>query len=127
MSWMLIAMGSALGGIARHATGLIVSQRWVSAFPWGTWTVNVAGSLAIGIAAACVAANDKNYAAQLTRDFVMIGFLGGFTTFSAFSLQTLQLLRQHAVGLAFANALGSVVVCLAAVWIGYALAERLTS
>jgi fluoride exporter len=127
VTYLLIAIGSALGGMARHAGTLFVTQRLGPNFPWGTLFVNVSGSFAIGIAAAFVAANAKTPAAQATRDFVMIGLLGGFTTFSAFSLQTLQLLRQHAFGLALANAVSSVLVCLAAVWIGYTLTERLTS
>jgi CrcB protein len=127
VTYLLIAIGSALGGIVRHASGLYVAQRFGQAFPWGTLFVNVAGSFAIGIAAAFVAANARSPAAQATRDVVMIGFLGGFTTFSAFSLQTLQLIRQHSFGLAFANVVGSVVLCLIAVWIAYALTERLTS
>ena len=127
MTYLLIAIGSALGGVARHACGVLIPQRFGQSFPWGTLFVNVTGSLAIGIAAAFVASHEKAAVAQTTRDFVMIGFLGGFTTFSAFSLQTLQLLKQHALGLAAANAATSVLTCLLAVWLGYTLTERLTS
>jgi fluoride exporter len=127
VTYLLIAIGSALGGAARHACGVLIAQRFGQSFPWGTLFVNVTGSLAIGIAAAFVASHEKAAAAQTTRDFVMIGFLGGFTTFSAFSLQTLQLLKQHELGLAAANVVGSLVSCLIAVWVGYMLTERLTS
>jgi len=127
VTYLLIAIGSALGGVARHACGVFVAQRFGQSFPWGTLFVNVTGSLAIGVVAAAVASQEKAAVAQTTRDFVMIGFLGGFTTFSAFSLQTLQLLKQQALGLAAANAVGSVITCLIAVWIGYTLTERFTS
>ena len=113
--------------MARHACGVFIAQRFGQSFPWGTLFVNVTGSLAIGVAAAIVASHGKAAVAQTTRDFVMIGFLGGFTTFSAFSLQTLQLLKQQALGLAAANVAGSVITCLIAVWIGYTLTERFAS
>jgi fluoride exporter len=125
MSWLFIAIGSALGGIARHALGLVVTQKWPSVFPWGTLTINVLGSLVIGACAAFIAVSQRSGAAQVLREFVMIGFLGGFTTFSAFSLQTLQLLRDGRLPFALANIGASVVVCLLAVWLGYALAARL--
>jgi fluoride exporter len=124
MSWLLIAIGSALGGIARHAVGLAVAQKWGSTFPWGTLTVNVAGSFAIGAFAAFIGISERPPTTQFVREFAMIGFLGGFTTFSAFSLQTLQLLRDGKIALAFANAGLSIVACLFAVWLGYALVAR---
>jgi CrcB protein len=127
MSWLLIAIGSALGGITRHATGLVLTQRVGGSFPWGTFTVNVLGSLAIGICGALVAQAQRVSDPQFTREFVMIGFLGGFTTFSAFSLQTLQLLRDGKSGLALANVGFSIAVCLAAVWLGYAIGSRVAT
>ena len=127
MSWLLIAIGSALGGVARHAVGVFVAQKWGSAFPWGTLTVNVVGSFSIGVLGALVAVSQRASSADVVRELVMIGFLGGFTTFSAFSLQTLQLLRDGRAGLALANVATSVVVCLVAVWLGYLLGQRLSA
>jgi fluoride exporter len=127
MTWVLIAIGSALGGIARHATGLLFTQRIGGMFPWGTFTVNALGSLAIGVCGAWVAQAQRDSPMQFTREFLMIGFLGGFTTFSAFSLQTLQLARDGKPGLALANVAFSILVCLAAVWLGYAIAARVTA
>jgi fluoride exporter len=125
MSWLLIAIGSALGGIGRHAVGLAVALKWGGTFPWGTLTVNVAGSFAIGAFAAFTGLSERPpTTTHFVREFVMIGFLGGFTTFSAFSLQTLQLLRDGKIALAFANAGLSIVACLFAVWLGYALLAR---
>lgn len=123
MSWLLVAIGSALGGVARHAVGLLVSQKWGSAFPWSTLTVNVAGSFAIGIFAAVIAGTQRASTADFVRELVIIGFLGGFTTFSAFSLQTLQLFRDGRAGFALANVAASVGACLIAVWLGYLLGE----
>jgi len=125
MSWLLIAIGSALGGVARHAVGLFVAQKWGSAFPWGTLTVNVVGSFSIGVLGALVAVSQRSSSVAV-RELLMIGLLGGFTTFSAFSLQTLQLLRDGRPGMALANVAASVVVCLVAVWLGYWLGELLS-
>lgn len=122
-TWMLIAIGSALGGVSRHVLGTWVVQRVGQGFPWGTLAVNALGSFIIGICAAWAMSVQRDTAA-FVRDFAMIGFLGGFTTFSAFSLQTLQLLRDGKIGFALANVAGSVVVCLLAVWLGLVFALR---
>ena len=127
MTWFLVAIGSALGGIARHATGLLITQRVAGSFPWGTFAVNVLGSFAIGVVAALLAHAQRGSNVQFIREFVMIGFLGGFTTFSAFSLQTLQLLRDGKPSLALANIGLSILVCLAAVWLGYVITARVTA
>ena len=123
MSYLLIALGSALGGMARHWCTLWVGARIESVglnatFPWGTVLVNISGSLLIGISAALLGSGRG-------RDFAMVGVLGGYTTFSAFSLQTLQLLRQDKWGLASANVAISVIACLIAVWLGYWAASSL--
>lgn len=123
MSWLLIAIGSALGGVARHAVGLFVTQKWGSVFPWGTLTVNVVGSFSIGVLGALVAVSQRTSTADVVRELLMIGFLGGFTTFSAFSLQTLQLLRDGQPGYALANVGVSIAACLVAVWLGYLCGE----
>ncbi len=122
-TWILIAVGSALGGVSRHGLGVLIAQRVGQAFPWGTLAVNVLGSFVIGICAAWLMTGQRAHASFI-RDVVMIGFLGGFTTFSAFSLQTLQLLRDGKLAFALANAVGSVAVCLLAVWLGSALVLR---
>lgn len=121
--WILIAAGSALGGVSRHGLGLLIAQRFGQSFPWGTLAVNVLGSFAIGVCGAWVA-DAQRANAQLIRELLMIGFLGGFTTFSAFSLQTLQLLRDGKLASAFANVAGSLLLCLIAVWLGFVLAMK---
>jgi fluoride exporter len=99
--------------------------RFAFSFPWATLLVNVSGSLAIGVLAAMLAPPERAHASHWTRDLLMVGFLGGFTTFSAFSLQTLHLLRDGKLLLAAWNVAGSVALCLAATWAGFALGARL--
>lgn len=118
MNYLWVALGSALGGMGRYAcTGL--GTRWFGeTFPWGTLFVNVAGSLVIGVLAVAIPAESRVFTDD-SRDFLMIGICGGFTTFSSFSLQTLNLVRNGDWGAASAYTLASVVLCLAAVAIGY--------
>ena len=125
MSYLLVALGSALGGMARHWLTAAVTSRVPSTFPWGTVLVNLSGSFLIGVAVALLAPPGRWSSGQ-ARDFVMVGVLGGYTTFSAFSLQTLQLLQQQRFGLALLNVGGSVLACLLAVAVGYLLASQLS-
>jgi CrcB protein len=115
-SYLWVALGSALGGVARYWLTLAADRLVGAGFPWGTIAINVLGSLIIGI----VAARSPGYA---TRLFVMIGICGGFTTFSAFSLQTLALLQEGQPLKALANVMLSVLLCLAATWAGWRLAS----
>ena len=125
MVYLWVAAGGALGSVARYAcTGLAV--RWLGAgFPWGTLFVNVSGSFVIGVLAALVTADGRAALGPDARAFFMVGILGGFTTFSSFSLETLDLARSGAVGAAAANAALSLVSCLVAVWLGFAAAGLL--
>ena len=126
MAYLWVALGGALGSVARYAcSGLAV--RWFgSGFPWGTLFVNVTGSFAIGVLAALLAADGRPLLGADARAFAMVGVLGGFTTFSSFSLETLNLVRSGAVGAAGANVALSVVLCLAGAWLGFAAAALLS-
>jgi CrcB protein len=124
-AYFWIAVGSALGGAARYALSGFVAERVGETFPWGTLAVNVIGSLIIGFFATLTAPDGRVLASPLMRQFVIIGLCGGFTTFSAFSLQTLNLARDGDWLRAGANVLLSVLACLVAVWIGYAVAENM--
>ena len=120
MTYLYVALGGALGSVARYAVSL-GAARWLgAAFPWGTLIVNVAGSFAIGLLAALVTSDGRPVLGADTRAFVMVGILGGFTTFSSFSLETLNLARAGALGAAAANAGFSLALCLGAVWLGFA-------
>ena len=123
MTWLAIAGGGAIGSIARHAVNVLADATGLSArFPAGTLIVNVAGCFLIGALAGLLAANRIEMPLQW-RQFVFVGLLGGFTTFSSFGLDTFALSRTQP-GAALANVLLHVALGLAAVWIGYALASR---
>jgi fluoride exporter len=125
MTYLWVALGGALGSIARYAcSGAAV--RWLGAgFPYGTLFVNVSGSFAIGLLAALVASDGRPSLSPDARAFVLVGVLGGFTTFSSFSLETLNLMRSGALGAASANVALSVVLCLCGAWLGFAVAGLL--
>ena len=123
-TYLLVALGGAIGSVARFGIGelmLSVSRT----FPWGTIAINIVGSFVIGFFGTLTLAAGKYPLSENTRLFVMVGLCGGFTTFSAFSLQTLDLLRTGAFVRAAANVLASVVFCVCAVALGHCLASRL--
>ena len=113
-----IALGSALGGAGRYGVGLWTSERFGSDFPWATLIVNAVGSFVIGFVTVVTEANDSWPVSNDARLFLAVGFCGGFTTFSAFSIQTLALMQAGQWPQASANILGSVGFCLLAVWAG---------
>ena len=117
--WLLIGAGGALGAMARHALNHVVHQRALAAtFPLGILLVNVSGSLAIGVIAGLLASGRLHWTHPM-RTFVIVGLLGGFTTFSSFSLDTLALVRDGHMGQACWNVAGQVGLGLLAVWAGY--------
>jgi len=114
-----------LGSVARFAASNFVAQQVGETFPWGTLLVNVVGSFVIGFFATFIAVDGKPSVGVAGRHFFMTGVLGGFTTFSSFSLQTLSLARERQWLKAGGNVASSLVLCLAAVWLGYWLATLL--
>ena len=119
MNYLWIGLGSALGGMARYGCSGLAARYIGAAFPWGTLIVNVSGSLVIGFLASLAAADGRLLLSPDARAFLMIGLCGGFTTFSAFSIETLDLARDGDWLWAGANVVLSVVLCLLAVWLGY--------
>ena len=119
MTYLWIAIGGALGSMARYACTNLAAGWLGGHFPWGTLIINVVGSLVIGFFAALTGPGGRLYVSSDLRLFVLVGICGGYTTFSSFSLQTLDLLRDGAVARAGLNVVGSVSLCLLAVWIGY--------
>jgi len=113
-----VAAGSALGGVARYALSGVVARAFGETFPWGTLTVNVVGSFLIGIVATVTGPDGRLLWSPVTRQLVLVGLFGGFTTFSSFSLQTLSLAQDGEWLRAAANVGLSVAVCLVAVWLG---------
>lgn len=123
-TYLLVALGGALGTLARFVCGAVaapISQ----ALPWGTILINIAGSFIIGFFGTLTLAGGRYPVSEDLRLFAMVGFCGGFTTFSAFSLQTLDLLRGDAPVRAGLNIVLSVALCLAAVAMGHGVASRL--
>ena len=119
LSYAMVALGSALGGLARYGVTLIASHWLGDALPWGTIFINVSGSFVIGLFATLTSPDGRLLVRSDTRAFVMVGICGGYTTFSSFSLQTLTLLQAHAWLAAGANVVLSMVLCLLAVWTGH--------
>lgn len=127
MNWklaLLISLGGALGTFARYAISLAatpISQT----LPWGTVIINVTGSFLIGVVGTLTLATGRHPLPEPARLFIMVGFCGGFTTFSSFSLQTLDLLRVGAFGRALLNIILSVMLCVFAVGLGHLVASYL--
>ena len=125
IAYLWVALGSALGGMARYGFALAAGRMWGDRFPWGTIAINVLGSFVIGFFGALTVAGGALPAGANLRVFVMVGICGGFTTFSSFSLQTFSLARDGSWVGAMGNVVLSVVLCLAAVTAGSVSAERL--
>ena len=126
MLYLLIALGGALGSVARYwLNGLVSATTAAATFPWGTLVINVTGSFAIGFFYTLTGPNGRWFVSAESRQFFMVGVCGGYTTFSSFSLQTLNLARDGEMWQAGANILLSVVCCLVAVWLGHILAATL--
>ena len=118
-----IGAGGALGALARYGAGLLAVVAFGGAFSWGTMIVNIVGSLVMGGVAAYVSAVPSGLS-DAVRLGIMTGFLGAFTTFSAFSLDFMRLWTRGDMAQAFLYAGGSVIACLAAVFIGAALIKQ---
>jgi len=125
--YLWIALGSGLGGVARFALSGLVAQHFGETFPWGTLIVNVSGSFVIGLFSTLTDPEGRLFVGATSRQFVMTGILGGFTTFSSFSLQTLSLARDGEWLRAGGNAVASVALCLFAVWLGHITALAITT
>lgn len=120
----VIAISGALGALARYGTMLLAIRLWGDRFPYGTLIVNTLGCLAIGLAAAALPEpHDKTAAGWWLRHSLMIGFLGAYTTFSTFSLDTLMQLESGQALPAGLNVVANVALCLAATWIGLKIGQ----
>ena len=120
---LAIAAGGALGALLRHWTAVAVHNKLGTGFPYGTLVVNVLGSLLMGFLYIWLL--DRFSTGPALRAFLLIGVLGAFTTFSTFSLETLNLMEAGHVGKALANMLLSVSVCIAAAGLGVLTARQL--
>ncbi len=126
LTYFWIGLGSALGGMARYWCSGVIARTFGETFPWGTIIVNASGSLIIGFLATLMSPDGRLLVPPDARAFLTLGLCGGYTTFSSFSLQTLHLVRDGEWLWATANVLFSVILCLAAVWLGHIGAAALS-
>jgi CrcB protein len=123
-SYLLVFVGGGIGASLRHAVNMISARALGTAFPWGTFLINISGSLVMGLIAGYLAF--KGEASQPWRLFVMTGILGGYTTFSAFSLDAALLYERGEIASALFYVLGSVLLSIAGLFAGLALVRHLT-
>lgn len=122
---LLILVGAGIGANARYWLSTWIGQRFGPLFPWGTVTVNVSGSVLIGVIAGSMLGGGTN--THPWRILLSVALLGGYTTFSAFSLETVMLLREQRWVLAFLNVTGTTVLGVAGCWLGLLVAGAVTS
>lgn len=120
MTYCLVALGSAIGGTLRFWLSGLIASAVGQTFPWGTLAINITGSFAIGLFAALTAPDGRFFIPGEWRQFFMIGVCGGYTTFSSFSLQTLNLAQDGEWLWAGLNIGLSISLCLLGVWLGHA-------
>ena len=125
--YLLVALGGAIGSVARFWVSGLVANQIGTTFPWGTFAVNVTGSFVIGFFATLTGPDGRVFASSDSRQFFMTGVCGGYTTFSSFSLQTLNLATDGEWFQAGGNAVLSLVSCLVAVWLGHLAAASLNA
>jgi CrcB protein len=126
-NYIWVAIGGALGTTGRYWLSGLVARLIGETFPWGTLLINLTGSILIGFFATLTGPDGRVFVGSTGRQFVMIGICGGYTTFSSFSLQTLNLMNDREWFYAGANILLSVALCLIGVWAGYMLASTLNT
>ena len=129
LAYLWVAIGGALGSVARFWVNGLVSEKIGATFPWGTLAINVTGSFIIGIIGALAIPEGRldSPSRQFATQFLMIGVCGGYTTFSSFSWQTLRLLQDREWLYAGGNVILSVVLCMIAVWLGWQLGAMFNS
>jgi CrcB protein len=124
MNYVLVFIGGGLGSTLRYIINIVSPRLLGTAFPYHTFIINITGSIIMGLIAGYLAF--KGDASQAWRLFLMTGVLGGYTTFSAFSLDAVLLYERGAIGLALFYVLGSVVFSIAGLFTGLALVRHLT-
>jgi CrcB protein len=120
----LIFFGAGFGGLCRYWISNVIYSFLNNRFPYGTLAVNISGSFFMGVLFVCVLEHIPTHSPQL-KSLLLIGFLGGYTTFSSFSIETLTLLESGAVFKAALNICLNVFLCLLAVWIGVLLGKKI--
>lgn len=121
MNVLLVALGGAVGAVSRYGLGGLVHRYASPYFPYGTFAVNVLGCLVFGVLAGL--SEQRFVLGPQARAFLLLGILGGFTTFSSFTFESFQLLRDGELARAFVNIAGQVAIALGALWAGFVLAR----
>jgi CrcB protein len=116
---LAVAVGGAFGAVSRYGVDALVERRSESLFPWSTFVINLSGCFAVGFLIAAIV--DRQRAPQWLRVGLVVGFCGGYTTFSTFAQETLDLVEARDVGLAVASVVASVVLGVLAVFVGMKL------
>jgi CrcB protein len=129
LAYLWVAIGGALGSVTRFWINGLVIEKLSPVFPWGTLVINVTGSFLIGVIGALAIPEGRmdSPSRQFATQFLMLGVCGGYTTFSSFSLQTLNLLRDREWLYAGGNVILSVALCMIAVWLGWLLGDMFNS
>ena len=118
-----VAIGGAAGAVMRWLMASGIQRMAGGPFPWGTFAVNAIGSFLLGFIFVWLI--ERSTVSELVRLALTVGFLGAFTTFSTYSLESIRLLQEGALALAFGNVIGQVLVCLTLTWLGIQLARTL--
>jgi CrcB protein len=127
MTYLWIAVGGALGSVARYGCSNLIANMFGQTFPLGTLVINVLGSFVIGFFATLTGPDGRVLVSGDVRQFVMVGICGGYTTFSSFSFQTLTLAQDGEFFRAGLNVVASVMLCLLSVWLGFIAAAALNA
>lgn len=122
MMYLYVALGGAIGAVGRFGLHALIAPE-PGKFPTATFVANVLGCFLMGIIYVLIV--EKQFVNPNLRPFVMVGFLGAFTTFSSFAIEALSLWHAEQISLAITYALGSLFSCLLAVWVGYSLCEKI--
>jgi CrcB protein len=120
--YLAVLAGAGLGGLARYVAGVWISEKFGWAFPWGTFTINVSGSFLIGLLMAVITARPD--LSPNWRLFLVVGVLGGYTTFSTFAYEVWRSAKDGQMLLSLTYVVSSVVAGYLAVWLGWAIGER---
>lgn len=123
LNYLVISLGAALGGVLRYGLASFIQKRIESFFPYGTLIVNILGSFALGFIMYYL--DEKEFLSPEMRLFLAVGLCGGFTTFSTFSYETLNLIRNSQFLLASTNVLGNVFLCLIAIYLAYIVSKAI--
>lgn len=121
LNYLAVALGGAMGSLARYWVGLRIAEKFGEHLPWGTLLVNISGSFLIGFLTSPVWLPAREPWSMAARQLLVAGLCGGYTTFSAFSLQNMQFMNRGELGKALINIALSVAGCLTATWLGWLL------